>query len=70
VGAANNDPDLLTRLLQQSLYLPDKSDVLAEGKKVVPVEVLATAYKNFLDRNNPPPISVTSKGGKNKGKGK
>ncbi len=70
MGAANNDPELLTRLLQQSLYLPDKSDVLAEGKKVVPVEVLATAYKKFLDRNNPPPISVTSKGGKNKGKGK
>jgi hypothetical protein len=29
----------LTRLLRQSLYLPDKSDVLAEGKKVVPAEV-------------------------------
>ena len=70
MGAANSDPELLTRLLRQSLYLPDKSDVLAEGKKVVPVEVLATAYENFLDRNNPPPISVTSKGGKNKGKGK
>ncbi len=61
VGAANNDPDLLTRLLQQSLYLPDRFDVLAEGKKVVPVEVLATTYEKFL---------VTSKGGKNKGKGK
>jgi hypothetical protein len=70
VGASNNDPELLTRLLRQSLYLPDKSDVLVEGKKVVPAEVLASAYKKFLDRDNPPPISVTSKGGKNKGKGK
>jgi hypothetical protein len=70
VGASNNDPELLTRLLWQRLYLPDRSDVLAEGKKVVPAEVLAAAYKKFLERDNPSPISVTSKGGKNKGKGK
>ncbi len=70
VGAAHNDPELLTRLLQQSLYLPDKSDVLVEGKKVMPAEVLATAYKKFLDGNNPPLFSVTSKGGKNQGKDK
>jgi hypothetical protein len=70
VGAANNDPELLTRLLQQSFYLPNKSDFLAEGKKVVPVDVLASAYKKFLDRNNPLPVSITSKGGKGKGKGK
>ena len=69
-GASNNDPELLTRLLRQSLFLPDKSDVLAEGKKVIPVEVLATAYRKFLERDNPPPISVAIKGGKNKGKGK
>ncbi len=68
--AANNDPELLTRLLQQSFYLPDKFDVLAEGKKVVPIEVLATTYKICFDRNNPPPVSITSKGDKNKGKGK
>jgi hypothetical protein len=43
---------------------------LAEGKKFVPVDVLASAYKKFLDRNNPPPVSATSKGGKGKGKGK
>jgi hypothetical protein len=60
-GAAHNDPELLTRLLQQSHYLPDKSDVLAEGKRVMPVDVLATAYKKFLDRNNPPPVSAISK---------
>jgi hypothetical protein len=65
-GAANNDPELLTRLLQQSQYPPDKSDVLAEGKKAMPVDVLATAYKTFLDRDNPPPALVTSKGGKGK----
>ena len=69
-GAANNDPELLTRLLRQKSYLPDKYDVLAEGKKIVPVDVLATAYKKFLDRNNPPSARITSKGGKGKGKGK
>jgi hypothetical protein len=69
VGASNNDPELLTRLLRQSFYLPDKSDFLAEGKKVVPAEVLAAAYKNFLAKDNPTPISDTSKGGKNKGQG-
>ncbi len=37
---------------------------------MVPAEVLAAAYKKVLDRDNPPPISVTNKGGKNKGKGK
>ena len=69
-GASNDDPELLTRLLRQSLFLPDKFDYLAEGKKVIPAEVLASAYRNFLEKNNPLPVSVTSKGGKNKGKGK
>ena len=41
--ASNNDPELLTRLLRQNLYLPDKADVLAVGKKVMPVDVLTTA---------------------------
>jgi hypothetical protein len=70
VGAANNDPELLTRLLQQSRYLSDESDYRAEGKKDVPVEVLHSAYKKFLGRNNPSPVSITGKGGKGKGKGK
>jgi hypothetical protein len=35
-GAAKIDPELLARLLQQSGWLHDKSDYLAEGKKVVP----------------------------------
>ena len=70
MGASNDDPGLLTTLLRQNLFLPDKSDYLAEEKKVIPAEVLAAAYRKFLDRNNPPPVSVTSKGGKNKGKGK
>jgi hypothetical protein len=70
VGAAFNDPDLLTRLLQQSLYLPAKSDFLAEGKKVTLADVMATNYKNFLARNEPPPVLADNKSGKNKGKGK
>ncbi len=70
-GAANNDPELLTRLLRQKSYLlPDKYDVLAEGKKIVPVDVLASAYKKFLNKNNPSSARITSKGGKSKGKGK
>ena len=31
IGAAFNDPELLTRLLQENLYLPNKYDFLAEG---------------------------------------
>jgi hypothetical protein len=60
----------LTRLLQQSLYLPDKSGFLAEGKKVIHADVIATSYKSFLARNEPPPVLADSKSGKNKGKGK
>ncbi len=60
----------MTRLLRQNLYLPDKSDVLAEGKKVVPVDVLATTYKKWLDRGSLPPATATSEGGKGKGKSK
>ena len=56
MGASNDDPGLLTRLLQPSLFLPDKSDFLAEGKKVIPAEVLAAAYIQFLDRKIPPPV--------------
>ncbi len=37
-GAAKSDSELLTRLLQHTGYLLDKSDYLAEGKKVLPVE--------------------------------
>jgi hypothetical protein len=69
-GAAYNDPELLTRLLQQSHYLPDKSDFLAEGKKVILAEVMATSYKKFLARNNSPPVFADNKSGKSKGKGK
>ncbi len=55
--------------MRQSLFPPDESDFLAEGKKV-PAEVLAAAYIKFLDKKIPPPVSVTSKGGRDKGKGK
>ena len=44
--------------------------MLATGKKIVPVDVLASAYKSYLGRNNPAPARITSKGGKGKGKGK
>ena len=69
-GAAYNDPELLTRLLQESHYLPDKHDFLAEGKKVVLAEVMAATYKKFLARNNPTPAFADNKSGKGKGKGK
>ena len=64
MGAYNDDPALLARLLRQNLFLPDKSDFLSEGKKVIPAEVLAEAWIKFLGRN-PPPVSATSKGGRN-----
>ncbi len=67
VGAANSDPELLTRLLQQSLYLSDKTDMLAEGKKVMPADVLASSYRRFLARKDPSPVFANSKGGKGKG---
>jgi hypothetical protein len=69
-GAAKNDPELLARLLQQSGWLHDKSDYLAEGKKVVPSEVMASAYKKFVAPNSPSPAQTTHKGGKGKGKAK
>ncbi len=69
-GAAKNDPELLTRLLQQSGWLPKERNYLAEGKKVVPSEAMASAYKKFLAPNDPPPAHTTYKGGKGKGKGK
>jgi hypothetical protein len=68
-GTFNDDPLLLTRFLRQNLFLPDKSDFLAEGKKVIPAEVLAEAWFKFLGIT-PFSVSATSKGGRNKGKGK
>jgi hypothetical protein len=70
VGAAFNDPDLLTRLLQENHYLPSRHDFLAEGKKVLPAEVMATSYRKFIARNETPPVFADSKSGKYKGKGK
>jgi hypothetical protein len=69
-GASIDDPGFLTTLLRKSLFLPDESDFLAEGKKVIPVEVLSAVYIKFLDGKTPPPVSVTSRGGRSKGKGK
>jgi hypothetical protein len=54
-GAAKSDPELLARLLQQSGWLHDKSDYyLAEGKKVVPSEVMASVR---LTRSSWPPTT-------------
>ncbi len=69
-GAAKSGPELLARLLQQSGWLHDKSDYLAEGKKVVPSDVMSSAYKKFVAPNNPPPAQATHKGGKGKGRTK
>ncbi len=67
-GAAKSDPELLARLLQQNGWLHDKSDYLAEGRKVVSSDVMASAYKKFVAPNNPPTAQATRKGGKGKGR--
>ncbi len=70
-GAAMNDPKLLTRLLQKNNFLPDEDEYLAEGKKVLPVEVLTSAYKKFLAPDNSFSVQTISyKSGKGKGRGK
>ncbi len=64
-----DDPKLLARLLHKNNVLPDEDDFLAEGKKVLPVEALASAYKKFLNVDNSFVVQTTSyKGGKGKGK--
>jgi hypothetical protein len=69
-GAAMDDTTLLARLLQKNNVLPDEDDILAEGKKVLPVEALSSAYKKFLNADNSFVVQTTSyKGGKGKGKG-
>jgi hypothetical protein len=47
--------------LQENLYLPNKYDFLAEGKKVILAEVMATSYRKFLARNEPTPVFATVK---------
>jgi hypothetical protein len=65
-----DDASLLARLLQKNNVLPDEDDILAEGKKVLPVEALSSAYKKFLNADNSFVVQSTSyKGGKGKGKG-
>jgi hypothetical protein len=69
-GAAMDDSKLLTRLLQKNNFLSDEDDYLAEGKKVLPVEALTSAYKKFVNSDNSFVVQTTSyKGGKGKGKG-
>jgi hypothetical protein len=65
-GAARSDPKLLTRLLQKDAYLTDESDVLTEGKTVMPIGMLSSTYKRFLAARSS--SFTVQKGGKGKGK--
>ncbi len=65
-----NDPQLLARLLQKNKVLHEEDDFLAEGKKVLHVEALASAYKKFINSDNSFVVQTLSyKGGKGKRKG-
>jgi hypothetical protein len=67
-----NDPKLLTRLLRKNKLLPDEDDYISEGKKVLPVDALSSAYKKFLMPDNSfsvQTLSLQNKSGKGKGKG-
>jgi hypothetical protein len=69
-GAAMDDQKVLTRLLQKNNVLPGEDDYLADGKKVLPVEALSSAYKKFLNADGSFVVQTLSyKGGKGKGKG-
>jgi hypothetical protein len=63
-----NDSKLLTRLLQKNNFLPEEDNYLAEGRKVLPVDVLSSAYKKFLNPDSSFSVQTPSyKGGKGKG---
>jgi hypothetical protein len=47
--------------------LPDESNFLTEGKKVIPIGILSSTYKRFLVKRVS--FVVTHKGDKGKGKG-
>jgi hypothetical protein len=64
--AAKSDHKLLTRLLQQACYLPDKSDYLTEGKTVMPIDMLSSTGKRFLTKRAS--YVVPYKSGRGKGK--
>ena len=69
-GAAMDDPKLLARLLHKNNVLHDEDDYLTEGKKVLSVEALSSAYKKFLNADSSFLVQTISyKGGKGKGKG-
>ncbi len=69
-GAAMDDLKLLTALLQKNNVLPEEDDFLAEGKKVLPVEALSSAYKKFINADNSFVVQTLSyKSGKGKGEG-
>jgi hypothetical protein len=52
--------------LQEANYLPDESDLLTEGKKVIPIDMMSSTNKSFLAKRAS--YVVTHKGGKGKGK--
>jgi hypothetical protein len=56
----------LTRLLQKAAYHPDESDLLTEGRTVMPIDMLTSTYKRFLMARSS--SFTVQKGGKGKGK--
>ncbi len=65
-----NDTKLLTRLLQKNNFLPEEDNYLAEGKKVLPVDALSSAYRKLLNQDSSFSVQTLSyKGGKGRGKG-
>jgi hypothetical protein len=59
-----------TLLLQKNNFLPEEDDFLVEGKKVLPIEALPSAYKKFLNADNSFVVqTLSSKSDKGKGKG-
>jgi hypothetical protein len=69
-GAAKADPWLFTRLLQKADIIPAEGDYLTQGKKVLPIGVLANTCKQHRLVSTPYPYPPSYKGGKGKGKDK
>ncbi len=52
--------------MQEACYLPDESDYLTEGKAFLPIDMLSSTYKRFLNRRAS--YVVPHEGGKGKSK--
>jgi hypothetical protein len=63
---AKSDPTFLTRLLQEAKNLPDESDLLIEGKKVILIDMLSSTYRGFLP--SVPPTSSPTRAAREKAK--